>query len=32
MKIPILWSKIFIHFANIRDYIYDFCNNPDNKF
>ena len=32
MKIPIFWRKLFMHIANNRDYIYNFCNNPDNKF
>ena len=31
MKIPIFWRKFFMHIANKKDYIYNVCNNPDNK-
>ena len=27
MKIPLFWRKMFMHIANNRDYIYNFCNN-----
>ena len=30
--IPLLWKKIFLNFANNRDYIFIYRNRPPNKF
>ena len=32
MKIPIFCRKFFMHIADNREYIYNFCNNLDSKF
>ena len=31
-KIPILWRKFFLNFANNRDYVNIYCNRPPNRF
>ena len=30
--IPLLWRKLFLNIANNRDYVYNYCNRPFNKF
>ena len=32
MRIPMMWRKLFKNIAENRDYIYNYCKNPYNKF
>ena len=32
LQIPMLWRHFFKNIANKRDYVYNFCNRPLNKF
>ena len=31
-KIPLLWRKFFLNFANNRDCVYKYCKRPFNDF